>query len=210
MALMSELTNVGRVVGGRLVNGTVSSDQSRKGGLAVQDPRNPFKRHKINADTVVEWEELATKAGVGAVMGQAAARAALPGMVGKALGAGLGAAMHSGHTVRVSWAEGEQSVIELPEKLFTVFSVLLKAQQVVTESSPRPESADATPAPGVTEKVVNLASSVLLRGKAGGPAEIAAPTDVTEQIRKLASLHDAGILTDEEFAAKKAELLLRL
>ncbi|MFI5898325.1 SHOCT domain-containing protein [Actinoplanes sp. NPDC051513] len=30
------------------------------------------------------------------------------------------------------------------------------------------------------------------------------------QIAKLASLHDAGILTDEEFAKKKAELLERL
>ncbi|MER6976628.1 SHOCT domain-containing protein [Streptomyces carpinensis] len=33
---------------------------------------------------------------------------------------------------------------------------------------------------------------------------------VVEQIAKLASLHDAGILTDEEFADKKAELLERL
>ena len=31
--------------------------------------------------------------------------------------------------------------------------------------------------------------------------------DVYEQIRKLGELKDAGILTDEEFAAKKAQLL---
>lgn len=31
--------------------------------------------------------------------------------------------------------------------------------------------------------------------------------DVTEQIRKLAELRDQGILTDEEFSAKKAQLL---
>ncbi|WP_433618927.1 SHOCT domain-containing protein [Dactylosporangium sp. CA-139114] len=30
------------------------------------------------------------------------------------------------------------------------------------------------------------------------------------RFEKLASLHDAGILTDEEFVAKKAELLGRL
>jgi hypothetical protein len=30
------------------------------------------------------------------------------------------------------------------------------------------------------------------------------------QIRKLADLHEAGILTDEEFAAKKSELLARM
>jgi hypothetical protein len=35
-------------------------------------------------------------------------------------------------------------------------------------------------------------------------------TDVPAQIRKLAELHDSGILTDEEFAAKKGELLARM
>jgi len=34
--------------------------------------------------------------------------------------------------------------------------------------------------------------------------------DVTEQIRKLGELHDQGVLTDEEFEAKKRELLSRL
>ena len=31
-----------------------------------------------------------------------------------------------------------------------------------------------------------------------------------DQIRKLAELHEEGILTDEEFSAKKQELLSRL
>jgi hypothetical protein len=34
--------------------------------------------------------------------------------------------------------------------------------------------------------------------------------DVTEQIRKLSELRDEGALTDEEFEAKKRELLSRL
>jgi uncharacterized RDD family membrane protein YckC len=34
--------------------------------------------------------------------------------------------------------------------------------------------------------------------------------DVANQLEKLAALHDAGVLTDEEFAAKKAELLSRM
>jgi uncharacterized membrane protein YeaQ/YmgE (transglycosylase-associated protein family) len=34
--------------------------------------------------------------------------------------------------------------------------------------------------------------------------------DVTEQIRKLAELHEQGALSDEEFEAKKRELLSRL
>ena len=34
--------------------------------------------------------------------------------------------------------------------------------------------------------------------------------DVTEQIRKLGELHEQGVLTDEEFEAKKRELLAKL
>jgi hypothetical protein len=33
---------------------------------------------------------------------------------------------------------------------------------------------------------------------------------VTARLRKLGELHQAGIVTDEEFAKKKAELLERL
>lgn len=39
------------------------------------------------------------------------------------------------------------------------------------------------------------------------PAPAAPPDDVYEQIRKLGELKSAGILTEEEFAAKKAQLL---
>lgn len=38
----------------------------------------------------------------------------------------------------------------------------------------------------------------------------AAPPDIADQLRKLADLHSAGVLTDEEFAAKKADLLNRM
>ena len=43
---------------------------------------------------------------------------------------------------------------------------------------------------------------------AGAPPS--AEPDVMDQLRKLADLHGAGILTDEEFAAKKADLLDRM
>jgi hypothetical protein len=40
------------------------------------------------------------------------------------------------------------------------------------------------------------------------PAPAAAPQpDLVEQLRKLGDLRDAGILTEEEFAAQKAKLL---
>ncbi|MHA7133784.1 SHOCT domain-containing protein [Oerskovia turbata] len=205
MALIQELTNQGRVVGGHLANGTVTSD------LRIQHPRTPFKRPRLSPESVAEWEDLATKDGMAGVIGQAAAKAAVPGRLGKAVGAGLGAAMKSGHTVRVDWADGKQSIVELPEKLFLVFSLQLASRRVVTENSARTEDAAPAPAqPGVTEKIVDLASSVVLRAKQATSAQAAAQPDVAEQIAKLASLHDAGILTSEEFAAKKSELLSRL
>nr|WP_246430038.1 SHOCT domain-containing protein [Schaalia hyovaginalis] len=46
------------------------------------------------------------------------------------------------------------------------------------------------------------------------PVPASAPTpaipDVAEQLSKLGHLRDAGILTEEEFATKKADLLSRL
>ena len=41
------------------------------------------------------------------------------------------------------------------------------------------------------------------------PSSAAAP-DIAEQIKKLADLHAAGIITDDEFSAKKADLLDRM
>lgn len=205
MALMQELTNQGRVVSGHLANGTVLPE------LRIQHPLNPFKRHKISPETVIEWEDLATKDCVASIMGQAAAKAAVPGILGKAVGASLGAAMNSGHTVRVDWVDGKQSIIELPEKLFLVFSVQLTNQRVITQHSVQPETSMPAPAQlGVTDRIVDLASSVVLRTKPSTPTEVTAQPDVVEQITRLASLHDAGILTSEEFAAKKSDLLERL
>ena len=49
------------------------------------------------------------------------------------------------------------------------------------------------------------------RNVSGGAARLAELTDmIVDQIRKLFELHQQGILTDEEFTAKKQELLSRL
>jgi hypothetical protein len=45
---------------------------------------------------------------------------------------------------------------------------------------------------------------------AGTAASTPKPLDPLEQIRRLAGLRDAGIVTEAEFAAKKAELLERI
>jgi hypothetical protein len=70
-------------------------------------------------------------------------------------------------------------------------------------------SMDATDA----EKLRSLVMEQVLRGPSG-PATPAAPTStgdaVIEQIKKLAELRDAGILTPEEFDEKKSDLLGRL
>jgi hypothetical protein len=181
---------------------------SRNGDLSIQHSSNPFKRHRINAETVSEWEEFDAKDGAVGIIGQAAAVAALPGRVGKAVGAGVGAAFNSGHSVRVTWVGGKQSIIGFPEKQFMVFSILLKDLQVTTELSAKPET-DVPP--GVAEKIAGFASTVLPRGKQKSAIVEDAPVpDAAEQIAKLASLHAQGILTDAEFTDKKVELLKRL
>lgn len=50
----------------------------------------------------------------------------------------------------------------------------------------------------------------LQQGLQGGAAAAAKPEDVMATIEKLAELKTKGVLTDEEFAAKKAELLKKL
>ena len=42
---------------------------------------------------------------------------------------------------------------------------------------------------------------------AGNPPGAAAAADPTEQLARLADLHDRGALTDDEFAAQKARIL---
>lgn len=50
-----------------------------------------------------------------------------------------------------------------------------------------------------------------VRFEAAAPAQSATPVlDVADQIRKLSELHSAGIITDGEFEAKKADLLARM
>jgi hypothetical protein len=60
------------------------------------------------------------------------------------------------------------------------------------------------------DRLRNLGIRARFRASAAAPAGTAPATDITDQIAKLAALRDQGILTDEEFSAKKAELLSRL
>lgn len=67
---------------------------------------------------------------------------------------------------------------------------------------------------GNLPKLVARVRSHMGEGVTSAPAPRAAVADPEEdfaaKIRKLAELHGAGILTDEEFASKKAEILARV
>ena len=69
--------------------------------------------------------------------------------------------------------------------------------ELVTAAVPPPEP-ENTPEPAQ------------VGARAAGAAAPAPPPDVVELLRKLGDLRDAGVLTGDEFAAKKAELLRRI
>ena len=184
--MMEELVGQGKVLGGHYIGGTVSTGY--KGDLVVQAK---LKRRKLTASEVAEWEEIRTETagGAGAMggVGKVVAGAVLPGVMGKiasaALDATLGSTARPPRVIRVDWADGKQSLIKLPDKLFVHLSVVLKERQVL--------------APAASETNAVAAESI-------------PQLDVAEQIGKLALLRDQGALTEEEFASKKAELLSRL
>ncbi|NBM17163.1 DUF4429 domain-containing protein [Streptomyces sp. GC420] len=71
---------------------------------------------------------------------------------------------------------------------------------------------------GPVHESLPFAASVLCAVRAAAPVAAAAalvparpdPADIAERIRHLGELHSAGLLTDEEFTSKKAELLAEL
>ncbi|SIT72472.1 Short C-terminal domain-containing protein [Microbacterium sp. RU33B] len=185
---------------------------------------------RLLPENIAEWEELPTDSKgnpLGAV-GQAVVGAVLPGQFGKAASAAFGAtvdAMGPSHTVRVDWADGKQSLFKLPDSMFKHFAMVLDAQRVYSEPVPVEVVPVVEDKPTITDKAFDLVSGIVKdrfpskSAAAASPAPelTAAPEvapapqlDVVEQLHKLASLRDAGILTDDEFATKKSELLARL
>jgi hypothetical protein len=217
------MASYGKVVGGHFINATI--DTNRKGELALRSA-GFSKTPNLTADAVASWEEIISEkrggaAGAVSKVGQAVARAALPGAVGRATSAAVGSVadlVGAPHTVRVDWVDGKQSLIELPDKLFQHLAILLKDCQIATAvpapKPPEPPEPPEPPPPGVVEQLAKEASQLIRsesesRRQRAGAAPAAEP-DVTEQIAKLAALRDQGALTEDEFAAKKAELLGRI
>ena len=174
----------GKVVGGHYINHTVST--SSEGDLVIQ---TGFRGRKLTAEEVGGWEEVTVAAGSGAAtagaVGKLVAGAVLPGFMGKVAGAALDATLGSTargpRTIRVDWVDGKQSLVRLPDKLFTHLAVVLKNRRIAAPVDHEPAAAKSAP-----------------------------QVDVMEQIGKLALLRDQGVLTDEEFGSKKTELLARL
>ncbi|MGW3630568.1 DUF4429 domain-containing protein [Streptomyces sp. NPDC005122] len=91
-------------------------------------------------------------------------------------------------------------------------------------ASAQPAQADQDPAAvvfglgyGPVHESLPFAASVLAAVRASGPAPVTAvpaprrdPADIADRIRHLGELHEAGLVTDEEFTRKKAELLAEL
>lgn len=208
----------GKVIGGHYLNSFVAPIFGST--LVVQAP---FKPRKLTAENVTAWAEVPTdsKGNPLSAVGQAFAGAAIPGRFGKAASAAVGAtfdAMGPSHIVRVDWADDKQSLIKLPDSLFKHFAVLLSARHVA-DPEPEPVAAEAaaTPPLTVTDKAFDLVSGLVKdrwpsKSVQQPAVEVAAAphVDIAEQLIKLASLRDAGVLTDEEFATKKVELLARL
>lgn len=185
-SMIEAMVGQGKVVGGDYINRAVATDH--RGDLFIQAG---LKRRKLIATEVAGWEDVTGEAGGGSgasgAVGKVIAGAVLPGFIGKVAGAALDATMgssaHSPRTIRVDWNDGKQSLIRLPDKLFTHVALILKDRKIAAPATTQTGSVAAPHAP---------------------------QPDVMEQIGKLAALRDQGALTDEEFTRKKAELLDRL
>ncbi|MGA4842244.1 DUF4429 domain-containing protein [Streptomyces sp. G45] len=130
------------------------------------------------------------------------------------------------------WKAGDQSFLvtdlsgvewRSPE-VFEGHLRLLRRETAVAQ----PAQADQDPAAvvfglgyGPVHESLPFAAAVLAAVRASGPAAsgvaVAAapavrrdPADIAERIRHLGELHQAGLLTDDEFTSKKAELLAEL
>ncbi len=208
------MAGFGRVVGGDYKNAQVSTPM---GSTLVVQAGLKFK--KLLPATVSAWEEVPTDAKGNPVeaVAKAIAGAVLPGRLGRAASAAVGATfdmMGATHLVRVDWLDGKRSLLQLPDSMFKHFELVLETRRV------EPAEVATIAAPSVAEKatvadrafdlVSGLIKDRLPAATPPSPDMPSAPqADVAEQLHKLASLRDAGVLTDEEFATKKAEMLAR-
>jgi hypothetical protein len=211
------MVGYGRVVGGDYLNATVSTPI---GSTLVLQAGLKFR--KLDPEHVAEWDEVVAdgKGNVVSAVGKAVAGAVLPGQLGRAASAALGATLDSigpAHVVDIRWVDGKRSLIKLSDGMFKHMDLVLRAQRAekiepATEVDVIPKLPEKLT---VTEQAFSFVSGLVKDRFPTGPMPTDQPVqlgepDIMDQLKKLASLHDAGILTDEEFTTKKAELLARL
>ena len=63
---------------------------------------------------------------------------------------------------------------------------------------------------GDVRAFVDTVKTQMVAGKSSTPSSPEQPRDPVDQLERLGKLHAAGVLTDDEFSAKKAEILARL
>jgi hypothetical protein len=222
----------GQVVAGRYVNSSV--DINRKGELVVHlgaaGMRVSFKTRKLDAMEIAEWEEVPPEAhgsviGIVGSVGQAVAGAALPSFRGRAASAAVGAGLDAANRqryVRVSWSDGDKSLIRLPEKMFTHLTLTAENRRVINPDVPGSSSLEESETTGPSQQLVThlleptsqvinqVADLIKNRRPKQDESQDLARLDVVDEIGKLSELRDRGIVSEEEFSEKKTALLARL
>lgn len=234
----------GRVIAGAFKDASVS--KSSFGNSLVVSAG--LLGRKLNAENVASWQEQARKvpsrgaANAVSAIGRAVTDAALPRFISGRAARSVGAAIDTvaqavptrsmPHEVLVTWADGRESLLELPEDQFVHLGLMLREQRL--ERDPAVVEAEAAALEAAELEVATAkgqsqdASSTAVdhafglvsgfvtahqesqRSIADTAAADAARSRTMEQLAQLGKLHDAGVLTDEEFSAKKSELLGRL
>jgi hypothetical protein len=219
------MASSGKVIGGTYMDSAVTT-ATFGGGIVIQ---SGFRGRRVDAETVAQWEEVPLDSRVAktaSAVGQAVAEAVLPRLLSKGASAAIRASIDSSNrpprAVRIDWTDGKQpSLLKLPEDLFTHFELLLSRHRVSPAAGPIEEEVAVAssavvvdpPAPAQTmsEQAFSLVHGFVKDRTHRTEDVVAAPApDVTEQLKQLASLRDEGILTDQEFTAKKTELLDRM
>ncbi|MFF3910029.1 DUF4429 domain-containing protein [Streptomyces sp. NPDC001848] len=123
------------------------------------------------------------------------------------------------------WKAGDQSfpVTGLSGVQWRSPEVFDGCLRLLTRDGVQPAQPDQDPAAvvfghgyGPVHESLPFAAAVLAAVRAAGPASAVVPAarrdpaDIAERIRHLGELHEAGLVTDEEFSVKKAELLAEL
>ncbi|MHC3472198.1 DUF4429 domain-containing protein [Streptomyces sp. 7R007] len=121
------------------------------------------------------------------------------------------------------WKAGDQSfpVAELagvewrsPEVFEGHLRLLRRAADGAAQPDQDPASVVFGLGYGAVHESLPFAAAVLAAVRECGPAPVPParrdPADIAERIRHLGELHQAGLVTDEEFSTKKAELLAEL